>query len=180
MSELEKEPQQPKPFHILKTAERVHIFLYDVIDVPAVYYPVYEELVNPSAPTIELHISTDGGMTETGVIICNYIENCTADVVGNVTGQASSIGVNIALTCDHLEIDDDSEWLLHSSSGGGGGRSSRSDRESLDRICNTFERMTQRLYSRIMSAKEIKGLLKDTEFWFDGKEIKERLKKYDA
>lgn len=123
---------------------------------------------------IQIHINGPGGQLGTGVAIINAIRNCPGSVVTVLEGEAYSMHALIFLTGHTMIVDDNCLLMLHSASGGAMGKTSEmfANVEATSRWANTLMRD---VCSPFMTAEEIERMLDGKDYWFDSKQIGERL-----
>ena len=121
-----------------------------------------------------LHINTRGGDLHTAQKICAEIECAACPVVGIVVGECASAGTIIAIACDEINIDPDSNWLFHTMSYGTDGMAPHIEAH-VEHSKGIMTRLCERHYKGILTEQEVKDLLRGDQIWMFGDEVKERV-----
>ena len=171
------------PFCILEATMKIvsdPVVIYDypitgtIGDVDK-YRNIFDVLHNATEQDVAiLHITTPGGDLHTAQKICAEIEAASCTVVGIVVGECASAGTLIALACDEINIDPDSNWLFHTMTYGTDGMAPHIEAH-VEHSKGIMTRLCERHYKGILTEHEVKDLLRGDQLWMFGDEAKKRI-----
>lgn len=154
-----------------------HILLDEDIKSPSYYRNAYQTLRQAEEDeTVEIIISSAGGVLTSAIIFKNLIEECRAEVVGVLEGEAFSAGSLILLSCPTIHIKPYSTLMCHSAAFGSSGIVQQV-RDHVDFIGHQCENIMQDVYRDFLSDQEFSDLKRGVEIWLDYDQINERLEK---
>ena len=154
-----------------------HCYISGEISEPSDYNEMCFLLENAvEGDKIIIHINTGGGMIDSAFKIVAAIKRSKAYVVARLTGTVASAGTIIALTCNDMEVEDYTHFMIHNYSTGTPGKGHEvlefinfNDKD----LKNTF----REIYKKFLSDKEINDVLKGKDMWLTAANVKERWSK---
>ena len=90
-----------------------------------------------------------------------------------LTGTVASAGTIIALSCDDLEVEDFTSFMIHNYSGGAGGKG----HEIIDYVNFSDKNITatfKKLYSGFLTPRELTAVIKGKDMWMGTEEVQKR------
>lgn len=154
-----------------------YILLDEEIKAPSYYRNAYQTLRQAGeGETVELIISSPGGVLTSAIIFKNLIEECRAEVVGVLEGEAFSAGSLILLSCPTIHIKPYSTLMCHSAAFGSSGIVQQV-RDHVDFTGRHAEAVMEDVYRDFLSAQEFEDLKRGVEIWLDYDQINSRLEK---
>jgi ATP-dependent protease ClpP protease subunit len=159
-----------------------HFLMFAPIADEDKYAPLINTLyLAESGTEVHLHISSCGGVLNTAIILHNAITQAIARgviVIAHCTGECISAASLIAFSCNVILVEEFCSFLLHDASTGIEGQY-HSVALSMKHHSNLYSRFANKVYSCVMSPREIKNMLKsEDKFYMDDIEVLARLKKY--
>lgn len=153
------------------------VFLTTEIEAPIEYNKLVMFLdMMTEKDKVRLYINNGGGYIDSGFYIVGAIKRCKAEVTAVLTGTVASVSTIITMACDKIEIDDYTQFMVHSWSGGISGKAEEirvhaefSDKE----LTNSFNS----IYDGFLTKEEMKAVMKGTDLWMNKKEVLKRWKK---
>ena len=115
-------------------------------------------------------------MLTSAIIFKNLIEECRAEVVGVLEGEAFSAGSLILLSCPTIHIKPYSTLMCHSAAFGSSGIVQQV-RDHVDFTGRHAEAVMEDVYRDFLSAQEFEDLKRGVEIWLDYDQINSRLEK---
>lgn len=133
------------------------------------------EHAEPEA-TVVLHINTYGGHIDSAFKIIASIKRGKARTVARLTGTVASAGTIIALSCDEVEVEDFTHFMIHNYSTGAQGKGHEimefvnfNDKD----LKNTFTA----IYNGFLTPKEIKDVIAGKDMWLTAEDTRKRWEK---
>lgn len=125
---------------------------------------------------IRIHINSPGGDLFTAIQFLRAMGDCRGTIISSVEGLCASAATLIFLMSDGFEISDHSSFMFHNYSTGLMGKGG----ELLEQV--TYEskwatKIFNDCYGDFLKKKEIELLMVGKDFWLDGDDVEERLKK---
>lgn len=153
------------------------ILLDEEIKQPSYYRNAYQALrcAKPDE-TVRIIISTPGGNLTSAIIFKNLIEDCVADVIGVLEGEAFSAGSMILLSCPNIRIQPYTTLMCHSAAFGSTGIVQQV-RDHVEFTGRHAETVMEEVYKDFLSPEEFSDLKKGVEIWLDYDQISQRLEK---
>lgn len=157
------------------------ILLDEEIKSPSYYRNAFQTLRNAQeGETVRILISTYGGNLTSAITFKNLIEQCAAEVVGVLEGEAYSSGSLILLSCPVIHIQPYTTVMCHSAAFSSGGIVQQV-RDHVDFTGRHAEAVMEDVYRDFLSAQEFEDLKRGVEIWLDYDQINSRLEKmFDA
>jgi ATP-dependent protease ClpP protease subunit len=160
---------------IVKNGNRYDVYLLDPIQAPCNYNELCHLLVNAtSKDVVYLHLNTPGGQLDSANMVISALRECEASVVAKLSGDVASAGTMIALACDEIECEFETEFMIHYFSSGSGyakGHEIKTRQAFMDRH---MREVFGRVYKGFLSEKEIESVIDGQDIWLNGDEVKER------
>lgn len=125
---------------------------------------------------VYLHINTYGGHIDSAFKIIAAIKRCEATVVARLTGTVASAGTIITLTCDEVEVEDFTSFMIHNYSTGAQGKG----HEIVDYINfadKDLKKTFTHIYKDFLTTREINEVLKGKDMWLSTEDIRKRWEK---
>jgi ATP-dependent protease ClpP protease subunit len=159
---------------IIKDGLTTHAYMADEIGSPDNYNKLCHELeIAEPDETVVLHLNTGGGYIDSAFKVIASIKRCKAVVVARLTGTVASAGTIIALSCDELEVEDFTSFMVHNYSGGAGGKG----HEIIDYVNFSDKNITttfKKLYSGFLTTRELNAVIKGKDMWMGTEEVQKR------
>ena len=153
------------------------ILLDEEIKSPSYYRNAFQTLRNAQeGETVRILISTYGGNLTSAITFKNLIEQCAAEVVGVLEGEAYSAGSLILLSCPVIHIQPYTTLMCHSAAFGSSGMVQQV-RDHVDFTGRHAEAVMEDVYRDFLSAQEFEDLKRGVEIWLDYDQINSRLEK---
>lgn len=155
---------------------------YDVYIMAEIVNPIeYNELCHmfrslSSKDTVYLHLNTPGGQIDSTLMIINAIKECEALVIAKLHGTVASAGTMLTLSCDTIETNISTSFMIHYFSGGtsGKGNEIKAHTQFMDKHT---PKVFHRIYDGFLTDKEIEDMIDGKDIWLDGDEVMERFEK---
>ena len=125
---------------------------------------------------IDLMISSYGGSLDTLLAMRSAIGASKANVTGHLLANASSAAGMLLLSCHNFVINEFATFHAHTASYGSYGKTD-DVKSQVDFITKQTEEIVRSVYRNILDDFEIQKLLDGKEFYFDHRQITERLQK---
>lgn len=123
---------------------------------------------------VSLFLNTPGGCLYTGTQFRSVLQKCAARTVAYLESGCHSAGTIIALSCDDLEVSDDSFMLIHNYSSGLWGKGTDLVKGVLEQD-KWIKSIMREAYKDFLTEKEIeKKLFKSEDIYLQAAEIRER------
>lgn len=165
------------PVPIIKEDTSIQAFISDEIGAPYTYDKLcYTLETAKNEDTVTLHMNTGGGFIDSAFKIIASIKRSPAKVVARLTGTVASAGTIIALSCDELEVEDFTSFMIHNYSGGAGGKG----HEIIDYVNFSDKNITttfKKLYSGFLTPRELTAVIKGKDMWMGTEEVQKRWSK---
>lgn len=164
------------PIKKSKDDKKMDVFLFEHIEVPAIYAKlVYELLTAESDVIVDIHINNGGGYIDAANSIVYAIANSKANITAHLSGTVASAATVIALACPTIIIEPDLNFMCHEASFQG-----VSGKFSDMKTFQTFyDRHTKessiRHYEGFLTKAEIEEMHRGKEHWFNAKETRQRI-----
>lgn len=159
---------------IAKSGRTYNCYISDDIAEPSGYNEFCYLLESAAAnETIVLHLNTNGGYIDSAFKIVASIKRSKAKIVARLTGTVASAGTIIALSCDDIEVEDYTSFMIHNYSGGTQGKG----HEIVDYINfsdKTLKSTFKEIYSGFLTDKELTEIIKGKDMWLDADETRAR------
>ena len=163
-----------KSVPIIKRGDTYHCYLSDDIVEPYEYNELCYLLdTAEEIDTVILHINTGGGHIDSAFKIIASIKRSKAIVIARLTGTVASAGTIISLSCQDLEIEDHTHFMIHNYSTGTAGKG----HEVMDYINfndRTLKSTFRHIYKDFLTEDEIKEVLRGKDMWIDAVEVRQR------
>jgi ATP-dependent protease ClpP protease subunit len=120
-----------------------------------------------------IHLNTPGGSLDSACFIMAAIKKSAGTVKALCTGTVASAGTLIALTCDDLEVDEFTSFMIHNYSTDTNGKGN----ELKEYMRFSEKQMTAlytNVYSGFLSNSEIQDVIEDKDKWFSSTEVTAR------
>ena len=159
---------------IVKDGNTVHAYVSDEIGSPDTYDKLCHTLdTADNNDNVLLHLNTGGGYIDSAFKIIASIKRSRAKVTARLTGTVASAGTIIALSCDELEVEDFTSFMIHNYSGGAGGKG----HEIIDYVNFSDKNITEtfkKLYSGFLTPRELTAVIKGKDMWMGTAEVQKR------
>lgn len=166
------------PIKKSENGKRLDVFLFEHIEVPAMYSKlVYELLTASSDTTINIYINNGGGYIDAANSIVYAIKNSKANIVAHLSGTVASAATVISLACPTIIVEPDLNFMCHEASFQG-----VSGKFSDMKTFQTFyDRHTKessiRHYAGFLTESEIEEMHRGKEHWFNAEETLQRVQR---
>lgn len=151
-----------------------HEFDYD-----ASLYSSYFDVLEKAREEDEIifYFNSGGGSIHTLNLFLNALKRCKSKYILARVNYAASAAALMALFCDNIEFNNHSTLMLHDFSTClyGKGQEVESEFEHSKKQIRDLIRL---ILERILTSEELEQLFNGKDFYFDGKECIERLKRY--
>lgn len=157
-----------------------HVYIDDYIVDIGYYQNVISILNNANEDDVVVfHLSTDGGVVDTAVAICNAIRATEAKTISIIRTRAISAGTFFVMTTDSVIVMPHSFMMFHPAQYG-----VSDDMKNVKNFVsfqdNRLKLIFQDFYDGFFTDKEINDMVENRmEVWMDENEIIDRLKKRD-
>lgn len=164
---------------IIKTADKVEVYITDEIAEPAMYNEFCHTLTNASEDTeILIYLNTPGGALDSAFQIINAISESKANTTAIIQGTVASAGTIIALACKNIIAKPFSTFMIHNYSMGGGGFSKGHELKQRQTYMDAHNLATfNAIYSGFLTPKELKEMIDGKDFWLNAADVAKRLEK---
>ena len=165
------------PIKKSKDGKRLDVFLFEHIEVPAIYAKlVYELLTAESGVAVNLYINNGGGYIDAANSIVYAVVNSKADITAHLSGTVASAATVIALACPTIIVEPDLNFMCHEASFQGvSGKFS--DMKTFQTFYDKHTRESSiRHYEGFLTKAEIEEMHRGKEHWFNAEETKQRIK----
>ena len=170
-----EENKYPNVFHTPITTNHFTIWFTNSIEDVSFYDHVLHLLyMAEEGDTIDLMISSYGGSLDTLLALRSAIGSSQAQVTGHLLANASSAAGMLLLSCHNFVVNEFSTFHAHTASYGSYGKTD-DVKSQVDFITKQTEEIVRSLYRSVLDDIEIQKLLDGKEFYFDHREITERL-----
>jgi len=181
---LENKPKDSiwnKTVPIRKVGKTYHCYISGDIGSPDEYNELTHLLeVVEENNTVILHINTGGGYIDSAFQIVAAIKRSKAElVVARIVGTVASAGTIIALSCDDLEVEKHTHFMIHNYSTGTQGKG----HEVMDFINfndRTLRATFKEIYNGFLTPQEMEDVLRGKDMWLDSQEVKDRWEAYKS
>jgi len=168
-----------KTVPIRKVGNTYHCYISGDIGSPDEYNELAHVLeIAEDYNTVILHINTGGGYIDSAFQIVAAIKRSKAElVVARIVGTVASAGTIIALSCDELEVEKHTHFMIHNYSTGTQGKG----HEVMDYINfndRTLKETFKEIYKGFLTDDEVKDVLRGKDMWLDSTEVKSRWEAY--
>ena len=162
---------------IAKNGSTYDCYIADDIESPNYYNELCFLLEHANIKDkVVLHLNTNGGYIDSAFKIVASIKRSKAKVIGRLTGTVASAGTIIALSCNELEVEDFTSFMVHNYSGGTSGKG-HEIRDYVDFSDKTLRETFKKLYEGFLTSRELTEIVKGKDFWMDSDEVRQRWKK---
>ena len=170
-----EENKYPNVFHTPITTNHFTIWFTNSIEDVSFYDHVLHLLyMAEEGDIIDLMISSYGGSLDTLLALRSAIGSSQAQVTGHLLANASSAAGMLLLSCHNFVVNEFSTFHAHTASYGSYGKTD-DVKSQVDFITKQTEEIVRSLYRFVLDDTEIQKLLDGKEFYFDHREITERL-----
>lgn len=160
---------------VFSSGNEHRVYLTKPISAPSHYTELFELLASATEQeTIHFYINTPGGRVDTTSQLCTLLENCEAELVGHLVGQAASAGSVIPMFMDALSVSPYSYMMIHNYSGGAYGKGDDIilSAENTKRWVETLYRSC---YENFLTTDELENIvLKNQDIYLGPEQIEER------
>jgi len=124
------------------------------------------ELASANGQDILLEINSPGGFVFDGLEMANMIRNYSGHVTAKVVGLAASMASYIPMMADHIEVEDNTVFMIHNPSGFAMG--DHRDMEFMAKLLENLRNLLAKAYSAQTgkTLEEISQLMDETTFLF--------------
>ncbi|MEE9499589.1 MAG: head maturation protease, ClpP-related [Nitrospinaceae bacterium] len=128
------------------------------------------ELASANGQDVILEINSPGGFVFDGLEMANMIRNYSGHVTAKVVGIAASMASYIPMMADHIEVEDNTVFMIHNPAGFAMG--DHREMEFMAKLLESLRDLLSKAYAKQTgkSHAEITSLMDDTTFLF-GDEI---------
>ena len=166
-----------RPVPIRKVGKVYHCYISSAIEEPDNYDELCFVLENLSKDdTAYLHINTYGGHIDSAFKVIASINRSQAMVVARLSGTVASAGTIIALSCDNIEVEDYTHFMIHNYSTGTQGKG-HEIMEYVNFNDKDLKKTFNAIYSGFLSAREINEVLKGKDLWLSADDVRKRWEK---
>lgn len=170
-----EENKYPNVFHTPVTTNHFTIWFTNSIEDVSFYDHVLHLLyMAEEGDIIDLMISSYGGSLDTLLALRSAIGSSQAQVTGHLLANASSAAGMLLLSCHNFVVNEFSTFHAHTASYGSYGKTD-DVKSQVDFITKQTEEIVRSVYRFVLNDVEIQKLLDGKEFYFDHREITERL-----
>ena len=170
-----EENKYPNVFHTPITTNHFTIWFTNSIEDVSFYDHVLHLLyMAEEGDIIDLMISSYGGSLDTLLALRSAIGSSQAQVTGHLLANASSAAGMLLLSCHNFVVNEFSTFHAHTASYGSYGKTD-DVKSQVDFITKQTEEIVRSVYRFVLDDTEIQKLLDGKEFYFDHREITERL-----
>ena len=170
-----EENKYPNVFHTPITTNHFTIWFTNSIEDVSFYDHVLHLLyMAEEGDIIDLMISSYGGSLDTLLALRSAIGYSQAQVTGHLLANASSAAGMLLLSCHNFVVNEFSTFHAHTASYGSYGKTD-DVKSQVDFITKQTEEIVRSVYRFVLDDAEIQKLLDGKEFYFDHREITERL-----
>lgn len=147
-------------------------------DSDASIYAPYFDVIEKAREHDEIvfYFNSGGGDVHTLNLFLNALRRCKSEHVLARVNYAASAAALMALFCDNIEFNTNSTLMLHTYSSVEVGKGQEIE-SSVMHTKQEYEGLIKLICSKILSKEEIEQLLNGKDFYFNGREAIERLKK---
>lgn len=165
---------------IVQNENMYDAYLSNEIVEPEVYDKLCHLLDNANVSTvIRLHLNTPGGMLSSAFKLMHSLRNTRATTIAVCTGEVASAGTMIALTCNHIEVDDYLCFMAHNYSGGSHGKAHEiEDKMKWDKA--NLPKFFKEIYHGFLTNAEITSMLKGKDIYLNAQEVLEKWERRNA
>lgn len=154
-----------------------HVYLTDQIASSKYYRSLYNLLRRSGSEDIFIfYLNNRGGSVETTLEILSAIRSSKSTIYGHITGPIYSAASIIALSLDHVKIDDDTFIMFHDYSSGSFGKGSEQE-AAIKTEKPWFDRIFKKAVKGFLTTKETKEILHGKDLYISAKDARIRLKK---
>lgn len=122
-----------------------------------------------------LHINTGGGYIDSAFKIISSIKRSKAKVIARLTGTVASAGTIIALSCDDVEVEDFTHFMIHNYSTGTRGKG-HEVMEYINFNDRALKKTFTKIYSGFLKPTEIKAVIDGRDMWLEAEDVRKRWK----
>jgi len=170
-----EENKYPNVFHTPITTNHFTVWFTNSIEDVSFYDHVLHLLYTAEeGDVIDLMISSYGGSLDTLLALRAAIGTTQAHVTGHLLANASSAAGMLLLSCHSFVVNEFSTFHAHTASYGSYGKTD-DVKSQVDFITKQTEEIVRSVYRFVLNDAEIQKLLDGKEFYFDHREITERL-----
>ena len=130
------------------------------------------ELASANGEDVVLEINSPGGFVTDGLEMANMVRNYSGHITAKVVGLAASMASYIPMMADHIEVEDNTVFMIHNPFGAAFG--DHRDMEFMAKMLENLRNLLAKAYAKQTgkSVKEIAALMDETTFLF-GEQIAE-------
>ena len=170
-----EENKYPNIFHTPVTTNHFTIWFTNSIEDVSFYDHVLHLLyMAEEGDLVDIMISSYGGSLDTLLALRSAIGSSQAQVTGHLLANASSAAGMLLLSCHNFVVNEFSTFHAHTASYGSYGKTD-DVKSQVDFITRQTEEIVRSVYRFVLDDTEIQKLLDGKEFYFDHREITERL-----
>ena len=170
-------PVWDRPVPITYTKGIYNCYVTGGIEDPFNYNELCYVLENAAlGDIVVLHINTYGGHIDSAFKIIASIRRSKAKVVARLTGTVASAGTIIALSCDDLEVEDFTHFMIHNYSTGTQGKG-HEIMEYVNFNDKDLKKTFTTIYSGFLSTREITEVIKGKDMWLTAEDTRNRWNK---
>ena len=170
-----EENKYPNVFHTTIATNHFTVWFTNSIEDVSFYDHVLHLLyMAEEGDVIDLMISSYGGSLDTLLALRSAIGSSQAQVTGHLLANASSAAGMLLLSCHNFVVNEFATFHAHTCTYGSYGKSD-DVKSQVDFITKQTEEIVRSVYKFILDDSEVQRLLDGKEFYFDHREITERL-----
>lgn len=157
------------------TISSIRIHLDEAFKEPSYYRAVVDRLANCTEnDQVTFYVSSQGGHLDGLISLMHAVKYTQANVTCIIIGEALSAGSMFAVSCPSIAVSDNASMMVHHVSFGAIGKAA--DVSGRTQFTLKFcEDLFRSIYEGFLTPVEIEQCLGGKEFWFNSKEIIERL-----
>lgn len=176
MSELHKLPHKQR-ISVQPRGIIYEIQIDEPLESPADWRDELSVIRNATeSDIIHMFFNGPGGDKDTMLAFLAAMRTSGAHIVGHLTGSCCSALTFMFLACHEYIIHDDIEFMIHTVSTGYQGKENNFQ-EYATHLNQSTRALVKDMYKGFLTDEEIERTLEGKDWWFNAKEVKERLDK---
>ena len=153
-------------------------FWHDFSSNASLYNPYFEVLEKArEQDDIVFYFNSGGGCVSTLNLFINAIRRCKSKRIIAVVNYAASAAALLALFCDEMILNTDSTLMLHDFSTFVFGKSQEIESD-FQHSKESIHKLMRFICKKVLTDEEIEQMFNGKDFYFNEKQVMERLKKY--
>ena len=172
----DEHPIWDRPVPIKKADNVYNAYISGTIEEPYNYNELCFSLEQAGdKDKVVIHINTNGGYIDSAFKIIASIKRSKAKVVARLTGTVASAGTIISLSCDDLEVEDYTHFMIHNYSTGTHGKG-HEVMEYINFNDKALKKTFSSIYNGFLTTAEMKSVLEGRDMWLDADDVRKRWK----